>query len=63
MRHNKCSFKREVYSDTSLPIEMRKISKKQPNLISKKKKIFKANKAPSEEGNNTNHSVNKIKIK
>lgn len=37
MRHNKCSFKREVDSDKSLPIEMRKISKKQPNPISKKK--------------------------
>ena len=35
MRNNKSSFKKEVYSDTGLPQEMRKISNKQPNLPSK----------------------------
>ena len=33
MGHSKNSTKREVYSDTSLPQETRKISNKQPNLI------------------------------
>ena len=35
MGHRKSSSKREVYSDTGLPQETRKISKKQPNLPSK----------------------------
>ena len=33
---NKSSFKREVYSNTSLPQETRKISNKQPNLTLKR---------------------------
>ena len=32
MEHSKISSKREVYSNTSLPQEVRKISKKQTNL-------------------------------
>ena len=35
MGHSKSSSKREVYSDTSLPQETRKISNKQPNLTPK----------------------------
>ena len=32
---SKSSSKREVYSDTGLPLETRKISNKQPNLLFK----------------------------
>ena len=35
MGRNKSSSKRKVYSNTSLPQETRKISKKQPNFIPK----------------------------
>ena len=33
--HSKSSSKKEVYSDTNLPQETRKLSNKQPNLIPK----------------------------
>ena len=32
---SKCSVKREVHSDTSLPQETRETSRKQPNFITK----------------------------
>ena len=35
MEHSKSSSKREVYSNTNLPEEIRKITNKQPNLIPK----------------------------
>ena len=35
MGHSKSSYKRKVYSVTSLPQETRKISSKQPNLTPK----------------------------
>ena len=35
MGHSKSSSKREVYSDTSLPQETRKISNKKPNRMPK----------------------------
>ena len=39
MECSKSSSKREVYSDTSLPQETRKISNKQPNLTPKETRI------------------------
>ena len=44
---SKSSSKREVYSDTSLPQEMRKISNKQPNLTPKATIERRTNKAQS----------------
>ena len=35
MGHSKSSFKKEVYSNTSLPQETRKIPNKQPKLTAK----------------------------
>ena len=45
---NKSSSKREVYSDTSLPQEMRKISNKQPNLTPKATRGRRTNKTQSQ---------------
>ena len=44
MGHSKCSSKREVYSNTSLPQDTRKISNEQPNLTTKGTRKRKANK-------------------
>ena len=47
MRHNKSSFKREVYSDTGLPQETRKISDKQCNYTPNGTRKRKRNRAQS----------------
>ena len=46
MEHNKISFKREVYSTTTLTQEIRKISNKQPKLIPKATREIKNKKNP-----------------
>ena len=57
---SKSSSKREVYSDTSLPQETRKISSKQPKLPSEviRKRINKAQRQ-QKEGNNKDERGNK----
>ena len=45
--YSKSSSKKEVYSNTSLPQEMRKISNKQPNLTPKGTKERRTNKTQS----------------
>ena len=47
MGHGKISSKREVYSNTSLPQETRKISNKQPNLTPKTTRERRTNKTQS----------------
>ena len=47
MRHSKSSFKREFYSDISLPYETRKISNKEPNLTPKGSRKIRSNKPQS----------------
>ena len=44
---SKSSFKREVYSNTNLPQEMRTFSNKQPNLIPKATRERRTNKTQS----------------
>ena len=44
MRHSKSSSKREVYSNTILPQETRKVPNKQPNLTPKATRERKTNK-------------------
>ena len=45
--HSRSISKREVYSDTSLPQETRKISNKQPNLTPKRTRKRRINKTQS----------------
>ena len=60
MACSKSNSKREVYSNTGLPQETRKMSNKQPNLTSKgiRKRTYKAQ-SQQKEVNNTNHSINR----
>ena len=48
MGHSKSSSKKEVYSDTILPQETRKISNKQPNLTPKATRETGTNKTQSQ---------------
>ena len=47
MGHSKVNFKREVYSNTMLPQETRKISNKQSNLTPKGTREIRTNKTQS----------------
>ena len=53
MEHSKSSSKREVFSDTGLPQETRKITNKQSKLTCKETRKRRTNKAPNQqkEGN------------
>ena len=57
---SKSSSKKEVYSDTDCPQEMRKISKKQPNLLFKGIRKRRTNNAQKQqkEGNNKRQREN-----
>ena len=61
MECSKSSSKREVYSNTGLPQETRKISNKQPNLPPKRIRKRRTNKGQSQqkEGNNKDQRGNK----
>ena len=64
MGYSKSSSKKEVYSDTCLTQEKRKISNKQPNLLPKR--IIKRTKCKVRRGNEIikiGEVINKIEIK
>ena len=66
MGHGKSSSKREVYSDTGLPQETRKISNKQPNPTPRGTREKRTNKTQNQqkERNDKDHSrVSKIETK
>ena len=54
MRCSKSSSKREVYSNTILPEETRKISNKQPNLTPKATRESRTNRAQSQQKKENN---------
>ena len=62
MGRSKSSSKREVYSNTILPQETRKISNKQPNFIPKgtRERITNKTHSQQKEGNHKDQSRNKL---
>lgn len=63
MGHNKSSFKREVNSNTGLSEGTRKISNKQPKLLSKEIRKRRKNKVQNEQRMIVRVKINKIETK
>ena len=58
---SKSSSKREVYTDTGLPQDIRKISNKQPNPPSKGIRRIRTNKTQSQQKNRNNKDQSRYK--